>query len=128
MDISAVQNNENSYALVYEGYLKVPSDGVYTFHAPWEFVDIGERVAYDLQITVDGHVWYPTTRAHNYGNWSIPLAAGAHAIRVSYVDIRRGAQQASYVNSFQGEKPEVRISGPNLSVQAVPADWLLHQP
>lgn len=127
MDVSSVRENANPYAFVYEGYINVPKDGIYTFHAPWEFTDVGERAGYDVQVSVDGHTWYPTRRAHNYGNWSIPLAAGAHTIRVSYVDVRRGAEQARFPVSFDGEKPEILLSGPDLPAQPVPSDWLFHQ-
>jgi hypothetical protein len=127
MDVSSVRENSNPYAFVYEGYIKVPKDGIYTFHAPWEFTDVGERAGYDVQVSVDGHTWYPTRRAHNYGNWSIPLAAGAHTIRVSYVDVRRGAEQARFPVSFEGEKPEILLSGPDLQPQPVPSDWLFHR-
>lgn len=127
MDISAVKKNANTYALVYEGFLKVPKNGIYTFHGPWEFYDVGERAAYDLQITVDGRVWYPSTKAHNYGNWSIPLAEGSHALKVTYVDIRRGTKLATFPTSFNGEKPEIRFSGPGLEPGEVPAAWLFYK-
>lgn len=127
MDISAVKDNANAYALVYEGFLKVPTDGVYTFHGPWEFFDVGQRVTYDLRLEVDGKIWYPGSRAHNYGNWSIPLAAGLHRVRVSYVDLRPATGQTNLVSSYTGEKPEILISGPDLAAQPVPAAWLLHR-
>lgn len=127
MDVSAAKKSSTPYAFVYDGYLKVPQDGVYTIHAPWEFCDVGERAGYDIEISVDGHAWDPARRAHNYGNWSIPLAAGAHTLQVRYVDIRRGAEQARYESNFQGEKPEILISGPNLPTQPVPSDWIFHR-
>lgn len=126
MDVTMVKESGNTYALVYEGYLKVPKEGIYTFHGPWEFYDVGERAAYDLQVKVDGQTWYPSSRDHNYGNWSIPLAAGNHAIQITYVDIRRGTNQAGFPTSFYGEKPEIQISGPDLPKQPVPSDWLFH--
>lgn len=126
MDVSARRENDRSYAFVYEGFLKVPQNGVYTFYAPHELVNVGERAGYDLRVEVGGQVWYPQTRAHGYGSWSIPLAAGFHPIKVAYVDIRRGAKQATYPVSFEGLKPDLRFSGPGLEPQKVPADWLFH--
>jgi hypothetical protein len=126
MDVAMVKESGNPFAVIYEGYLKVPKDGIYTFHGPWEFYDVGERAAYDLKVMVNGQPWYPSSRDHNYGNWSVPLAAGNHAIQISYVDIRRGTNQAGFPTSFYGEKPEIQISGPDLPKQAVPADWLFH--
>jgi hypothetical protein len=126
MDISSVRKNPHPYAFVYEGYLNVPADGVYTFHGPREFFDVGERVTYDLKVEVDGKPWYPGSRAHNYGNWSVPLAAGPHRLRVSYVDLRRATRQTNLTTSFTGEKPQIAISGPGLPPQPVPAAWLSH--
>lgn len=126
MDISARKENANSYAFVYDGFIKVPKDGIYTFHAPFELVDIGQRAGFDIQLEVDGKKWDPETRAHNYGNWSVPLSSGLHQIKLTYVDIRRGARQASYLVSFDGAKPDLRISGPGLPVQPIPLNWLFH--
>lgn len=128
MDVSRRQDNANSYAFVYEGFLKVPKDGVYTFRGPWEFFDIGERTAYDLSLEVNGRTWYPASRAHGYGNWSIPLAAGYHQIKVTFVDVRPGTKQTGTLSSFAGKRPEILLAGPGFPAQPVPADWLFHKP
>ena len=127
MDLAARRENDNSYAFVYDGFIKVPQNGIYTFHGPFELFDIGERAGYDLHLEVGGKKWYPATQTHNYGNWSIPLEAGLHAIKLSYVDIRRGTRQATFPSSFKGDKPELLLSGPNLPPQPVPASWLFHK-
>ena len=127
MDVAARRENPNSYAFIYDGFLKVPKDGIYTFHGPFELLDVGQRAGYDIQLEVDGRKWYPATRAHNYGNWSIPLAAGSHSIKLIYVDIRRGTKQATFPSSFKGEKPELLLSGPDLPPQPVPTAWLFHK-
>lgn len=126
MDVSSRGNNEKTYAFIYEGFLKVPVDGVYTFQAPFELVNVGERAGYDLQLEVNGRLWYPEARTHGYGSWSIPLAAGAHPIKLTYVDIRRASKSATFPVSFNGDKPNLWINGPELKPQAVPSDWLFH--
>ncbi len=126
-DLSARQPGENSYAFVYEGYLEIPASGVYTFHGPFEFFDVGERAGYDLKLEVDRQEWYPSTKAHSYGNWSVPLAAGPHAIRVSYIDVRPSTAQITRPVTFTGDKPALLLSGPGLDPQPVPAAWLRHQ-
>jgi hypothetical protein len=126
MDISSRSENGKCHAFVYEGFLNVPEDGVYTFQAPPEFVDVGERVGYDLRLEVSGKEWYPGARTHAYGSWSLPLAAGAHPIRLTYVDIRPASNQATIAVSFNGKRPEFTLSGPGLKPQPVPAAWLAH--
>ena len=127
-DISALRNNENSYAFIYEGYLDIPSTGAYTFHGPFEFFDCGEHCGYDLSLELDGKAWFPNTRSHNYGNWSVVLSKGLHKISVKYVDVRRGDQQtlATTPATWEGKHPNVRISSSNLPPQAIPQQWLKH--
>lgn len=127
MDISARRQNANSYAFVYEGFLDLPASGIYTFHGPWEFFDIGVRCGYDLQLTLDGEAWYPSTRDHNFGNWSLALSQGLHALKVTYVDVRRGQKQVTAIpTTWTGDKPDLRLTGPGLTAQPIPNEWLKH--
>lgn len=127
MDISARRQNANSYAFVYEGVLDFPATGIYTFHGTWEFFDIGVRCGYDLQVVLDGEPWYPSTRDHNFGNWSIALKQGLHALKVTYVDIRRGQDQVTAREiTWSGDKPDLRVSGPGLTAQPIPDEWMKH--
>ncbi len=126
-DRSAVRSNKNSYAFTYEGLIRVPTSGVYTFHGPFEFYDIGERAGYDLALEVGGEEWYPSTRTHNYGNWSVPLAAGFHAVKFAFVDARRREASVEFDRKLTTVDPQVLVSGPGLDApQPVPADWLFH--
>jgi hypothetical protein len=127
MDISALRRNPNSYAFVYDGFIEIPATGVYTIHAPEEFVSSVANCGYDLRVFLDGKEWYPATRRHNFGNWTIPLGKGSHSLHVRYVDQRRGDLQASKEGgkvSWKGIKPIVKISGPGIEPMPISADWL----
>lgn len=138
---------EKPYAFRYTGLLKVPEDGVYTFHAPREFVYNDTVSGYELQLYV-GHAtimdggnrrrhsdlscWYPATRLHGLGTWSVPLKKGFHEIKIVYIDFRMDGPQRlnqpppihEYV--WSGERPELQLSGPGLAQQPIPAGWLWH--
>jgi hypothetical protein len=130
-DISAKGTN-GVYAFVYRGYLDIPADGIYSFHAPPEFifpVDSG----YDLRVSVGREEWYPATRWHNFGAWSVPLQKGKYPFGVVWVDQRKqdvyvdGEWRAGEnLNIWNGEKPALMISGPGLAKQPIPAKWLWH--
>jgi hypothetical protein len=133
------------YAFRYTGYLNVPADGVYTLHAPREFVRCDTIAGYELQVWL-GHVmrldagvvrrendlnyWYPATRLHAFGTWSVALKKGYQPIRLVYIDFRtdsakrlnRGGTVRDLV--WPSEKPALEISGPGMKKQAIPAAWL----
>ncbi len=133
------------YALEYSGYLEIPADGVYTLHAPREFVYPDTDAGYELRVYLgerripyggrtEGYglnQWYPATTLHAFGNWSIALKKGLHPFRLAWVDYRTTAVQdlnkpglADYI--WSGVTPDLKISGPNLEPQPIPAAWLKH--
>jgi hypothetical protein len=136
---------ERSYALKYTGYLKVPADGVYTIHAPPEYVYCDRVAGYELQVYL-GHAqvpdgdgakrdeelnyWYPATRLHGLGTWSAALKEGLHELKIVYIDFRMdGPKRLNRLPGvrdlvWSGEKPALLISGPNLEKQLIPASWL----
>jgi hypothetical protein len=136
------QQTNGNYAFVYSGYLDVPRDGAYTFHAPREFVYPYLDSGYDLRVFVDGKEWYPATRLHNFGGWTVPLAKGLHTLKVYWVDQRPGQAQWAYPDwsgsapsegeenrsekymIWRGDKPTLEISGPGLDRQPVPDGML----
>ena len=92
-----------TYAFTYTGYLKVPEDGVYTLHAPHEYTHCDQVAGYELQVYLghalnpdnngvkrdeDLNYWYPATRLHGFGTWSVPLDKGLHEFKVVYIDFR----------------------------------------
>ena len=74
--------------------------------------------------------WYPATRLHGLGTWSVPLKKGFHELKVVYIDYRmdgarrlnRGGGVRDYV--WSGETPGLLISGPGTGPQPIPGSWL----
>jgi hypothetical protein len=130
LDVSPKETN-GPYAIRYEGYLDVPEDGVYTFHAPPEFVFNDSESGYDLRVFVNGREWYPATRWHAHGTWSVSLAKGKHAFKVFFADMRRTPHRVEMQWGFpmkdftwQEKSPRLLISGPGLDKQPIPAGML----
>jgi hypothetical protein len=133
------------FAVQYDGFLDIPEDGTYTFHAPEEWVYPDIDAGYELRVfvgnkngrppyqsrTVGLQEWYPSTRLHAMGNWSIPLKKGLHPFKVFLLDYRTDA--VAYWNKpnlkpyiWPGETPDLRVSGPGLKKQPIPSAWLKH--
>ncbi|MFA6293410.1 MAG: chitobiase/beta-hexosaminidase C-terminal domain-containing protein, partial [Victivallales bacterium] len=127
-DTSVREDSNRSYAFRYYGYIDIPESGVYTFHAPQELFDIKVETGYDLQMWIDGQEWYPATRTQNFGNWSLPLAKGAHKLEVLFLDFRPGDKTIN--RGFQilpkdwDNSPYLGVSGPGLKKGPIPAAWL----
>ena len=147
-----VEPRQNAYSFKYMGYLKVPEDGTYTIHAPREYVHPEQIAGYELQVYLghatnldqgqpsgisragDLNYWYPATRLHGLGTWSVPLKKGFHEFKIVFIDYRMDAPKRMN-NKVQdnglretvwtGEKPDLRISGPTIPKPIpIPADWL----
>jgi len=133
------------FAVEYTGYLDVPEAGVYTLHAPREYVMPDIDPGYELRIFLGNklgvhgwdariqgmHEWYPATRLHAQGNWSVALEKGLQPIRIVYLDYRTDAPVrlnypglADYI--WSGVTPDLKISGPGMEPQAIPSGWLRH--
>lgn len=153
-DTTANTGHKGAFGFSYEGYLRVPEDGVYTLHAPDEFMKFRPLAGYDLNVCLGRQVtyangvprtgaalneWYPATRRHAFGTWSVALKKGLHPIRVYYADIRPGAvleyMQFTYPGLnvpglsktfWDGVTPELWVSGPALDRRPLPAAWLSH--
>ena len=129
-DVSMHQGG-SAFLVRYEGYLDLPADGVYTFHAPREFVIPDCDPGYDLRVFVDGEEWWPTMRWHALGTWSRALARGPHKFRVIFVDTRtKPYKYETWQNwpnlavLWQGTAPELELSGPGLTRRPIPEAWL----
>jgi hypothetical protein len=151
-DISADEGNKGAFGFYYEGFLRVPEDGVYTIHAPDEFMKFRPLAGYDLIVWLGRQVqysngvaktggtlndWYPATRRHAFGNWSVALKKGLHPIRVYYADFRPGAvlEYMQFIFPelnvpgltkvfFDGKVPSLEISAPGMKRQPIPEAWL----
>jgi hypothetical protein len=159
-DVSASGGErKQAFAFVYRGYLDVPADGVYTIYAPDEFTRYRPLAGYDLKLALGYRVqsdgegrqrtpnqgvpledWYPATRRHGFGTWSIALAKGLQPISIYYADMRPGAV-LQYLGCeypgwnvpgltkivWDGEAPVLQISGPGLERQPIPKGWYRHE-
>ncbi len=133
------------YAVQYEGILEIPADGVYTFHAPREFVYPDIDAGYDLRLflgdkkgrgpfanrSVGMHEWYPGTRLHGLGNWSVALKKGPHPFKLFFLDYRTDAAKKLNRRTLNpyiwpGSTPQLMVSGPNLEKQPIPVEWFKH--
>ena len=134
------------YAVEYSGYLNIPEDGVYTLHAPREFVYPDVQSGYELKVVLGNRMdsgpwasgrvvgtqeWYPSTRLHALGNWSVALKKGLQPFRVVWCDFRTDAAQRLNLPGIKdyvwtGVTPDLRISGPGLEKQLIPAAWMSH--
>lgn len=133
------------FAVQYDGFLDIPEDGVYTFHAPEEWIYPDIDAGYELRVFLGNKMgrppyhnrptgiqeWYPSTRLHAFGNWTIPLKKGLHPFKVFFLDYRTDA--AAYWNKpnlkpyiWPGETPDLRISGPGIDKQPIPVSWFKH--
>ena len=122
-----------AYGRRYKGYIKIPQGGVYTFHAPYELVNMDSATSYDLRVFVDGQEWYLGQWWHARGTWSIPLAAGLHQFQVDFADARTKPWRRSGIwrfyprpwAVFQGRPSDLKLSGPGLDAPArIPKEWL----
>jgi hypothetical protein len=127
-DVSGTKKKDGGFALVYTGYLDIATDGVYSFHAPREFITPSVHAGYDLRVFVDKREWYPATQVHNFGTWSVPLLAGKHALKVVYINQQNVRLMSDFENwkdyYWPKTKPGLLISGPGLEKQPVPAAML----
>ncbi|MBP3361525.1 MAG: chitobiase/beta-hexosaminidase C-terminal domain-containing protein [Clostridia bacterium] len=130
-DMSAKQTG-NDYSFRYYGYINIPKSGVYTFIAPEEYIRPHIMEGYELNVYIDGMKWYPSTLRNSFGKWSIPLEGGMHEFTVSYVDYRCGADEkfnAGQKNNviWDGDAPELKISGPDMEARTVPDNLLFRK-
>ena len=83
-----VITRKTDYALVYEGYVKIPADGAYTFRVA---CDDAARLYIDGRLVTD--VPYDAERAADAivsNSGSLTLVAGYHSIRIEYAEIGGG--------------------------------------
>ena len=134
------------YAVEYTGYLDVPETGVYTLHAPREYVIPDIDPGYELRVFLGNKLgvhgwstrvqgtqeWYPSTRLHAQGNWSVALKKGLQPIRIVYLDYRTdapGRLNQPGLNDYiwSGVTPDLKISGPGMEPQPIPEAWLRYE-
>ncbi len=129
-----MRQGDGAFGVRYEGFLEIPADGVWTFHAPAEYVGARCEPGYDLRVWIDGEEWDLGQGFHGGGLWSVPLAKGLHRLFVTFADARhhdRTVPQSGLWRGYptpwvvwKGEAPAIELSGPGLPRQPLPADWL----
>jgi hypothetical protein len=133
LDVS-MRRQDGPFGVRYEGFLHVPADGVWTFHAPREYVGARCEPGYDLRVWVDGQPWDLGQRHHGRGQWSIALQQGLHRFSVTFADARNRDRTVptsglwrNYPTpwvTWPGESPTLEISGPACPRQPIPSAWL----
>jgi len=104
IDISSKQGSDN-YGFVFDGFIKIPAKGVYTFYIS---SDDGSKLSIDNKILIDNDGMHGIVEKSN----EIPLAKGYHAIKVLFFE-RSG-----------GDALQVQWKGPGFAEQMIPASVL----
>lgn len=133
LDLSPARQSPEPYGLRFRGYLKVPADGLYTFHAPREMIEMDCATSYDLRVYVDGEEWSLSQWWHARGTWSVPLRAGLHRFQVDFADARSTPWRKSGIwryyprpwAVYQGAPSALLLSGPGRERGRIPSEWLL---
>jgi hypothetical protein len=104
------KNRDTNFGFRFKGYLKVASDGAYTFYLDSDdgsILYIGDQVVVDRDSPTDGA---------GEKSGTIGLKAGFHAITVDYI------------NKASGDKLNVSYAGPSIVKQIIPASALVRMP
>jgi len=104
VDIGSKQGSDN-YGFVFDGFIKIPADGVYTFYIS---SDDGSKLLIDNKVLIDNDGMHGIVEKNN----EIPLAKGYHAIRILFFE-RSG-----------GDTLQVHWKGPGFTEQNIPASVL----
>ena len=105
--IAYPEGKTGNLAMAYNGYLEIPSDGVYTFSL---LSDDGSILKLDNQVLIENDGLHsPAERSAQ-----VALAAGLHKLELSYFDYFGGVL-ALYLINEKGEKTEC------------PSEWLKHE-
>ena len=126
----SARSTSGPYAFKYTGFINIPSDGVYVFYAPQEWVRSDVLAGYDLRLYIDGEEWYPSTTRNDLGTWSVALEQGKHQFEVKYIDYRLDTPaRFNKPNMKQdlvwgGTTPNLMIAGPGISKQEIPNEML----
>ncbi len=130
-DLKIRKGAPGPFAFLYAGYFDAPADGAYTFYAPHALVATTVLPGYVLRLDVGGIRWYPATGRHAYGTWTIGLKKGLHSFQLYWGDYRTPGLAAKLDNPglkapyvWNGTKPNLEVSGPNLPKQPIPRAWL----
>jgi alpha-L-fucosidase len=103
----AMKDTADYYALEFTGYVAIPEDGIYTFYLA---SDDGSQLFLNDQLLIDNDGVHGVV----VKTATTPLAGGLHKVRVTFFE-RSG-----------GDDLSVSISGPDMKMKTIPADYLKH--
>jgi alpha-L-fucosidase len=107
VDISSKQGADK-YGFVFDGLIKIPSDGVYTFYIS---SDDGSKLHIDDKLVIDNDGLHGIVEKTN----EVPLAKGYHSIKILFFE-RSG-----------GDALQVQWKGPGFQTQIIPAAVLFRK-
>lgn len=137
LDVS-MRQTDDPFAVRYNGYIKIPETGVYTFYGPHEYVNNVCAPGYDLRLFIDGKEWYLGQIWHGLGMWSVPLEKGMHEFKLTFADARAKDIDNQRVDlwrikdrgypdpktTWRGVTPRIEVAGPGIERQDLPDKWL----
>ena len=106
-DLSRTQRDEY-FALKFEGFIKVPAGGIYTFYTD---SDDGSRLYIDSVEVVQNDYSHPMKEESG----QIALKAGTYAFKLTFYQ------------GMGGKGLAVRYKGPGIEKQPIPSEVLLHK-
>lgn len=104
-----VRKRDDSFAVIFEGFLQVPADGIYTFYLT---SDDGSRLWIGSDLVVD----YDGLHSASEVFGQVILKAGKHPITVAQFE------------AGGGQCLEVRYEGPGIAKQTIPPSVLWRKP
>ncbi|HPG41278.1 MAG TPA: DUF5605 domain-containing protein [bacterium] len=107
IDPGLVDENEDFFGLVFQGYILIPEDQVYNFYAS---SDDGSLIFIDGQKVVDNDGVHGVVEQRG----QIGLKQGYHALEVRFFD------------NWYGQFLKIEIESPKMARQAVPSTMLFH--
>ena len=129
VELAKLRATDRAFAVRYDGFLKVPTTGVYTFFAPQHLYTATMDAGYDLRVFIDDREWLPSPTLHAENMWCIALEAGLHRMQVAYTDYRWKRFRNEYWMAWQEEEmwqgvPVLEIAGPGVTRQPLPSSWV----
>jgi hypothetical protein len=106
-DLAMPRNRDEQFLLVFEGFLRVPADGVYDFFTS---SDDGSSLTIDGELVVDNDGLHGVTERSG----QVALQAGFHRIEVRFFE------------AGGGDHLGVSWAGPDLPKQEIPGSVLFH--
>lgn len=132
-DVS-LRQADGPFGIRQTGWIDVPETGVYTFHAPPEYVGASCEPGYDLRLWIDGVEWRLGQTWQDLGAWSIALEKGPHRLMVTFADAR--SRDGNVVKpglwrgyptpwvTWKGKTPTIDVTTPAMKRSPIQSAWL----